>query len=279
MAKHQSSTSSPASVPEPQAAPMPQAYDPNMQYAQYQPVADPNKGKAKWLTFEYALAMFSVVTVAAVFVNALPSLFHLWVDAKNASIASAGVKGFLPGLLSVDMKTPATELVLGGVVAVMFAVLAMVLFGRVSRAIPEREGYTGRMSYKVATYGAMAAVVVPMIVLIAKMLTVLVASLLFIGTGGAGEIYKSLYLVDFLPYVIGAGLLGAIIFCIKGIISGRNTSKMLSMVLICAASALLLASSITVAVLTHQSPSKSSRDSLYSNSKNMPSMRDILSDY
>lgn len=63
------------------------------------------------------------------------------------------------------------------------------------------------------TYGGFAAVVVPSLVLVAKLVGVLVSSLLFIGVSNAGDVYASLYLAEFLPYVLSLGALGYTAFC------------------------------------------------------------------
>lgn len=238
---------------DPQA--MQQAYDP-AQYAAYQQPINPNKGKAKWLTFEYAAAMASTVAAALLTTFAVVTVFNMWAGIVTPS---AGVSGFLAAVLSIDMVTPGTDLVAAGVLAVLLAVLAFVLFGRVSRAIPEREGYTGRIAYKVVTYGAMAAAVVPAVVLAAKMVTVLIASLLFIGLPKADKVYLSLYVGEFLPYGVALALLIAVAWMIKCIIGGRNTSRALTMIVLGASSAVLLASAITVAVKVHSPDAKQYR--------------------
>lgn len=252
MAKQQSSAQA---NNEPQAAPMaqtPQGYDP-AQYAAYQQPVDPNKGKAKWLTFEYAGAMASVVAAALLTTFAVTTLFNMWAGIVTPS---AGVGGFLAAVLSVDMITAGTDLILAGVVTVLMSVLAFVLFSRVSRTIPEREGYTSRTAYKVVTYGAMAAVAAPAIVLVAKMVTVLIASLLFIGVPQADKVYLSLYVGEFLPYAVGLGLLLGAGWMLKCIIGGRNVSRALAITVLAVSSVVLLASAITVAVKVHSPEEK-----------------------
>lgn len=253
MTKKQSSTQSASQQPSvAQPAPAPQGYDPamQMQYATYQQPVDPNKGKAKWLTFEYTAAMASVVTAVLLTSLALVPVFSMW---AGIAAPSAGVSGFLAEVLSIDMVTPGTDLVVAGVLAVLLSVLAFILFGRVSRTIPERKGYTSRTAYKVVTYGAMAAVVAPAVVLVAKLVTVLIASLLFIGLPQAGRVYLSLYIGEFLPYAVGLGLFVVVAWMIKCIVGGRNTSRMLTMIVLTMSSVVLLASAITVAIKMHDS--------------------------
>lgn len=239
---------------EPQA--MQQAYDP-AQYAAYQQPINPNKGKAKWLTFEYAGAMASIVTAALLSVAVLPTLFGMWVGANKPT---ADMHGFLAEVLDIDMITPSTGLIAGSVLAVLLSVAALVLFSRVSRTVPDREGYTSRTAYKVITYMTMAALVVPAVVLVAKLVTVLIASLLFIGVSNAGKIYSSLYLVEFLPYLIGLAVIVAAAWMVRGVIMGRNMSRVLSFIVLGVASVVLIATSVTVAVKLHSgSPSRTDR--------------------
>ncbi|MDO4781474.1 MAG: hypothetical protein Q4A34_03745 [Candidatus Saccharibacteria bacterium] len=253
MAKKQSSTQ-PApqqpSVTQPTPAATPQGYDPalQMQYVAYQQPVDPNRGKAKWLTFEYAGAMASAVVAALLSAAVLPTLFGMWVGTDKAT---ASTDGFLAGLLSVNTTTPSTGLIAGAVLAVLLSVVALVLFARVSRTVPEREGYTSRTAYKVITYMAMAALVAPAVVLVAKLATVLIASLLFIGLPNAGKTYSSLYLVEFLPYLIGLAVMVAAAWMVRGVIMGRNMSRVLSFIVLGVASVVLIATSVTVAVKLH----------------------------
>ncbi len=251
------STVSVEAVPAPgvvQPAPIQQpAYDPSVYY---QKPVDPNKGKAKWLTFEYALAMITTVLAAGLLVNVITTVFGLWFGSIT-SVAATGVGGWVASILSISTITPGTGIVAAGVLTVLLAVVAFVSFGRVSQAIPEREGYTDRLAYKAITYGGFASIVLPVLVLVAKIGGILISSVLFIGVSGAGEVYKSLYLAEFLPYLLSLGVLGYTALCLKDIIGGKNNSKILTAVLIAVASVVLFAGVITVAVKSHSDSSSS----------------------
>ncbi len=238
-------------------APQPQ------QYAVYQQAyVDPNKGKAKWLTFEYALSMGSLVLAVLLVVSALTAVFGGW--AGQGSAVGHGGTSWLMGLFSVSVITPATGLVATSVAAVLLSVVALVGFGRVSKTLPDREGYTKRTAYKVITYGALAALVLPALALIAKLAGILVSSLLFIGVDGAGDVYKSLYLAEFLPYLLSLGVLAMAAFFVGKIVNGRNASKTLSFIMIGVAATLLIASAITVAVQVRDTGESSRSNSDYS---------------
>ena len=62
-------------------------------YPQQYMYANPNKGKAKLLTLEYALAMASAVISAFLLINVITSVVGLWSGAT--SVASQTVGGFL----------------------------------------------------------------------------------------------------------------------------------------------------------------------------------------
>ena len=236
-------------APAQQAPAQPQVYDPNMYY---QKPVDPNKGKAKWLTFEYLVAMLSTVLAASLLVRVIVSMFGLWFS-STASVTATSVGGWLSSILSLDTVTPGTGLVAASIMTVLLSVVALVCFKRVSRTIPDRKDYTSSLEYKLVTYGGFALLVLPILVLIAKIVGVLVSSLLFIGVYGAGVVYKSLYLAEFLPYLLSLGVLVYAAMCLKDIINGKNVSNILSIVLIAVASVVLFTSAITVAVKIHDS--------------------------
>ena len=227
-----------AAVPVPPAA----SYQAYPQYAAY---VDPNKGKSKLLTFEYAFAMGSAVAAAFLLIDTMVSVFGLW--AGTASVTTSFVRGYL----SPSMVTPGTGIVAAAVLALLFSVLSFVLFSRVSKTVPEREGYTKRTAYKLITYGGLGALLMSAIGLIAKLASILVNSLLFIGVSGAGEVYKSLYLGEFLPYLLALAVVLGAAFLVYKIVQGRNTSKTLTLVLIAASAVVLLAGAITMAVKVH----------------------------
>lgn len=213
-------------------------------YPQQYMYANPNKGKAKLLTLEYALAMASVVISAFLLINVITSVVGLWSGAT--SVASQTVGGFL----APTMVTAGTGIVAASVFTVVLAVLACVLFSRVSKAVPDREGYTNRTAYKLVTYGGLAALIIPAVDLIARLVSILVSSLLFIGAAG-GEVYKSLYLSEFLPYALALAVVVVTSYFIYQIIQGRNKSKIMSLMLIAVSVVVLLTGAITIAVKVH----------------------------
>ena len=231
----------PSTVAQPEMPAQPAGYQ---AYPQQYMYANPNKGKAKLLTLEYALAMASAVISTFLLINVITSVVGLWSDAT--SVASRTVGGFL----APTMVTAGTGIVAASVFTVILAVLACVLFSRVSKAVPDREGYTNRTAYKLVTYGGLAALIIPAVDLIARLVSILISSLLFIGAAG-GEVYKSLYLSEFLPYALALAVVVATSYFIYQIIQGRNKSKIMSLVLIAVSVVVLLTGAITIAVKVH----------------------------
>lgn len=213
-------------------------------YPQQYVYADPNKGKAKLLTLEYALAMASAVISAFLLINVIISVVGLWSDTTSAAVRTVG------GFLAPTMVTAGTGIVAASVFTVVLAVLACVLFSRVSKAVPDREGYTNRTAYKLVTYGGLAALIIPAVDLIARLVSILVSSLLFIGAAG-GEVYKSLYLSEFLPYALALAVVVVTSYFIYQIIQGRNKSKIMSLMLVAVSVVVLLTGAITIAVKVH----------------------------
>lgn len=213
-------------------------------YPQQYMYANPNKGKAKLLTLEYALAMASVVISAFLLINVITSVVGLWSGATSVALQTVG------GFLAPTMVTAGTGIVAASVFTVVLAVLACVLFSRVSKAVPDREGYTNRTAYKLVTYGGLAALIIPAVDLIARLVSILVSSLLFIGAAG-GEVYKSLYLSEFLPYALALAVVVVTSYFIYQIIQGRNKSKIMSLMLIAVSVVVLLTGAITIAVKVH----------------------------
>lgn len=213
-------------------------------YPQQYVYANPNKGKAKLLTLEYALAMASTVVSSFLLINVITSVVGLWSDTTSGAIRTVG------GFLAPTMVTAGTGIVAASVFTVVLAVLACILFSRVSKAVSDREGYTNRTAYKLVTYGGLAALIIPAVDLIARLVSILISSLLFIGAAG-GEVYKSLYLSEFLPYALALAVVVATSYFIYQIIQGRNKSKIMSLVLIAVSVVVLLTGAITIAVKVH----------------------------
>ena len=188
--------------------------------------------QAKWLTVEYALAMVSVTFAAITSIVLVPMLFGMW-SAKEAM--SFGL--MLSGSITANILAV-------GILAVLFSVLAFVLFG-----------YTGRLAYKLTTYGSLFMIVLAALPLVANLISVLISSLLLIGVSDAGSVYTALYLGNFLPSLVCLAVLAVVIFFIGKIINGYNKSRPLAITLIAITGVVAVALAITLAVQAHDKPS------------------------
>lgn len=197
--------------------------------------------KAKWLTFEYTLAMASVTLATLLSVGLVSLLASFWSSKNTASLAT------------FFSMTTANFLAVG-VLSVIFAVLAFVLFSRVTRAVAERTGYTSRLVYKLATYGSLFVLVLAALPLVASLVSVLISSVLLIGAGDAGKVYGTMYLGTFLPALVGLLIIAAVIFFVGKIVCGYNKSRMLSVVLLVITGVITAALAITLAVQAHNKP-------------------------
>lgn len=237
------------------ASPMPQQ---SMGYeqVQYQTPVQLAKGKSKWLTFEYVMAMVAAVFSVMLLIQVIAALFGGWVTISgvSSSLLTQNIGGVLASLLPLSVTTGGTGVILAAVLAGVFGLMSLVLFGRVSRAVPDRPGFTKTTEYKLTTYGALGVLALVALVLVAKLVTVLISSLLFIGVNNAGSVYSSLYLLEFIPHLISLAIVGMSLYCVAKIALGRNLSKVLSWTLIVAAIITLTATAITVAVKAHDTP-------------------------
>jgi hypothetical protein len=97
-----------------------QAYPPQYAYE------DPNKGKAKMLTLEYALAMGSAIISIMLLIDIITKVFGLWTNSTSMLLRSVG------GFFAPSMVTQGTGIIAASVFAVLLAVLSLVLFSRQS---------------------------------------------------------------------------------------------------------------------------------------------------
>lgn len=209
-----------------------------------------SRGKSKWLTFEYVLAMVSTVLATLISVLFIHKLTEIW---------RTGVVGGFIGNLATSPVTQTQSMVAIALLSVMLAVLSFVLFGRVSKKIVEdRPEYTQTTLYKVTTHAPVFALLLVALLVVSSLLSVLLNSLLMIGVGDAGQTYGALYLGEFLPGLVSLVVLGAVIFFLAKIVNGTNASKLLSIILIVVTSVVFLATAITMTVRAHDSKSSTS---------------------
>jgi xanthine/uracil permease len=100
------------------------------------------------------------------------------------------------------------------------------------------------------------------ILLASSLVSILISSLMLIGTSAD---IGQMYLQRFLPQLFGLGFVGFIGYCSYSIYRGKNMSKLMTLVLMGVAGALLVATLITVPIKAHTGSSNSSSNSRSSN--------------
>ena len=222
----------------------------------------PAKQGSQFLTLEYVAALGFSVLSALCSVAGISAAFGLWNDKFVA--VGAPLSWLLP------LSGGYAGIIVLAVAAVLSAALAYVFFGRVSRTVPQRAGYTNRISYKVATYGAFATFAVHLVVLVAALIGTLIASLVLIGSDSS---ISALYLQEFLPQLVGAAVIAAATYFTYRIVRGFNKSRILSLTLLGVAVAVLLTLIITVTIRSHDDDSRTSNDYSSSKSVKTPSLK------
>lgn len=221
-------------------------------------VAQLVKGKSIFLTLEYVLASLSVVGAVLAIGAAISIAFSLWTSSSTAGLGIFASSLYMSAIGSV-------------VAAVVFSLSAWYFYRRVTQAIAERPGYTGRTAYKATTYTLFALLLIIAVFIKISLLTTIVSSLVLIGTNTD---IGALYLTSFLPQLVFGLVVVAALYFVYRILRGRNTSRVLTLTLVAIASVLFIAHIITVAVHSH-SDTSSSRDNsleqfedLYNSSRN-----------
>lgn len=195
-----------------------------------------------WLTFEYVLAMFSLTAATLMSAALVFGLIGMW--ATKGAI-------FIPVLKSIA----ATNVLSVAILTVLLAGMSYILFARVTRAVMTSRGdFTGRLAYKLPTYGSAFVLVLATLPLLANLLSVLVNSLVMIGVANPGLVYGALYLGVFLPSLIALVIIGVSLFFVAKIVCGHNMSRLASIVLLGVSGILAVAMIITLAVQVHTAP-------------------------
>ncbi len=199
------------------------------------------------LTLKYGGAAASVLIALYSVGTVLSSLFGFWTDKAGSLMLSGGYIGVVESAIS----------------AVLFALVAFLLYKKVTKDIAAQPEYVNTTVYHFITKGLFAVLATAFVVYVAQLLSVLISSLLLIGTSTD---IGGLYLNQFLPSLLGAAVVGVMGFSAFKIMKGRNLSGLMTIVLLSLAGALLIATLITVPIKAHSSTvTPSSSDFDYSN--------------
>lgn len=192
------------------------------------------------ITLKYSGAATSTFVAMLSVLALLGELFALWTDNVSNSF------GLLGGYTSV---------VLLAVLAALFSVSALLLYRSVTKDVARQPEYIKTAVYNFITNTFFAGIVFVLVILVAQLLSILLSSLLLIGTSTD---IGALYVGQFLPAFLSAGIVGLVGFCAFSILKGKNYSALMSIVLVSLAGALLLATLITVPIKAHSVTSASS---------------------
>lgn len=200
------------------------------------------------VTLKYGSAAASVLLALYNVTLVLSSLFGLWTDKASSVIASGGYIGIVES----------------SILAVLFALVAFLLYKNVTKEIAAQPEYVNSAMYHCITNSLFAALAAAFVLFVAQLLSVLISSLLLIGTNTD---IGGLYLNQFLPSLLDAGVVGVAGFAAYKIMKGRNLSGLMTIILVSLAGALLIATLITVPIKAHSTASVTPSNSSFDYSK------------
>lgn len=198
------------------------------------------------LTLKYSGAAISALIATFSIVLLLSELFGLWTGASGGIVLLGGYQG----IMTI------------AVVAVLFAVLAFCLYRNVTKAVAKQLDYVNKTAYHFVTNSFLAVLAGALIVTVAGLVSILLSSLLLIGTNAD---IGGMYLNQFLPGLVAAGLIAFVGFAAYKIMKGKNLSMLMTIVLMSLAGALMIAALITIPIKAHMSTGSSSSN-MYDNS-------------
>lgn len=223
-----------------------------------QQVAEPaSKPSDGFLTLKYLSASASVVLSIVVFSYVVQSLFFLWTKAVGDGYS-----------LGAFVSSSYQGIITNALLVLSFALIAWLMFINVTRMIKTRPDYLNTLAYVLITNATLGALLFMTLVGLANLASVLLSSLVLIGSGAD---IGAMYLGTFLPQLIATLLSGFASFVAFKIAKGKNLSSILGIVLVSVAGAALVAAIITVAVQSHTSAS--------SDQKIKDSVNDYLNSY
>lgn len=211
--------------------------------------SSPASVSSSMLTLKYGGAVVSALAATFGVLTLLPELFGLWTDKPGGLALLSGYTG----------------IVMIAVATVLFSVLAFLLYGKVTKDVAVQPEYIHKTAYHFITNGFFAVLAGVLVVVVAGLVSILLSSLLLIGTNTD---IGAMYLNQFLPGLLSAGVVAFVGFMAYKIMKGKNFSALLTIVLMSLAGALLLAVLITVPIKAHMttvSPSSTTRTYNYDN--------------
>lgn len=194
------------------------------------------------LTLKYSGAAVSALIATFSTLALLSELFGLWTGEVSSVMLLGGYQGIM----------------MTAVVNSLFSVLAFCLYRSVTKEVAKQPDYVNKTAYHFITNAFLAVLAVVLVLIVAGLVSILLSSLLLIGTNTD---IGSMYLNDFLPGLVAAGLVAFVGFAAYKIMKGKNLSMLMTIVLMSLAGALLVAALITIPIKAHMSSSSSSNSS------------------
>lgn len=207
-----------------------------------------SKVSTSGLTLTYGAAAFSAVTALLLTLAVLSQLFGLWTNSA---------------LTTLVILSGYTGIVTTAIAAVLFAVAALLLYRRATKDIGAQPAYLNTSAYHFITNALVGVLAFLFVTAAAGVVSVLISSLLLIGSGTD---IGALYLGQFLPGLLGAGLIGVLAYTAYKIMKGKNLSSLMNLVLVSVAGAALLAVLITVPIKAHDSTTSTTKSYDYNRS-------------
>jgi|GEM_PF-4230994 len=201
------------------------------------------RGSTNVLTLKYSGAAFSVLVATLSTLLLVSELFGLWTGASGSLMLLSGYESIM----------------LMAIVAVSFSVLAFCLYRNVTKEVAKQPEYVNVTAYHFITNALLAVLAVIFIFMVAGLISVVLSSLVLIGTSVD---IGSMYLNKFLPGLVMACVVAFIGFSAYKIMKGKNMSLLMTIVLMSVAGALLVAALITIPIKAHTGSGSSSSSSL-----------------
>ncbi len=208
------------------------------------------------ITLTYLGAVVSVLLALTASSSVIANLMAMWSN-TGMGMYMASLGSAL--LLGSDLYTSTVS---SAVAAGVFAFLAFWLYKKTTKDIVSQPEYVHRAPYAFVTNTFVGILALAVILLASSLVSILISSLMLIGTGAD---ISQMYLQRFLPQLLGLGFVGFIGYCAYKIYRGKNMSKLMTLVLMGVAGALLVATLITVPIKAHTGSSNSSSSSRSSN--------------
>ncbi|HVI69835.1 MAG TPA: hypothetical protein VM581_05290 [Magnetospirillaceae bacterium] len=199
---------------------------------------------ASFLALEHTAHMILAVAVPGLIVSAISTALTMWFS-TSSSMPMLDIAYYGGGWMS-------TMSAIGLTAALVALVPLMLVLGRRTRAEwHKRAAFISRLAYKVPVYGALAATTVVVIWFKIQMLSVLLATLAFIGVPNAP--FATLYSGVFLPALIGYVIFGIAWWYIFKLVKGTDYGKIFSIIMAILGAGIAVALFITSTVSLHGS--------------------------